>query len=111
MHCVEHLTNTAECIDSISNYNIEENAVITNTFLYGILLALLLTEFEMHRCKRIFIVCNILLSFVNFGVCQLLAPASPPYNVKAKAVSQTTALIQWKPPQEPNGEIEVRNNM
>ena len=23
VHCVEHLTNTAECIDSISNYNIE----------------------------------------------------------------------------------------
>ncbi|CAJ1064680.1 receptor-type tyrosine-protein phosphatase F-like [Xyrichtys novacula] len=33
------------------------------------------------------------------------APSSPPLNVQARMLSPTTMLVQWEPPEEPNGHI------
>lgn len=61
----------------------------------------------MHRLQRLLIIFNILLSMTNFTLCRYAAPQSPPYKVKAKAVSGTSAMVQWDAPVQPNGEILV----
>lgn len=33
------------------------------------------------------------------------APSSPPLQVQARLLSSTTILVQWEPPEEPNGQI------
>lgn len=33
------------------------------------------------------------------------APSSPPLRVQARMLSATTMLVQWEPPEEPNGQI------
>ncbi|XP_066512487.1 receptor-type tyrosine-protein phosphatase F isoform X2 [Hoplias malabaricus] len=33
------------------------------------------------------------------------APSSPPLNVQARMLSASTMLVQWEPPEEPNGQI------
>ncbi|XP_048108082.1 protein tyrosine phosphatase receptor type Fa isoform X1 [Alosa alosa] len=33
------------------------------------------------------------------------APSSPPLHVQARMLSSSTMLVQWKPPEEPNGQI------
>ncbi len=33
------------------------------------------------------------------------APSSPPLRVQARMLSATTILVQWEPPEEPNGQI------
>ncbi|XP_041861640.1 receptor-type tyrosine-protein phosphatase F-like isoform X2 [Melanotaenia boesemani] len=34
------------------------------------------------------------------------APSSPPLHVQARMLSSTTMLVQWEPPEEPNGQIQ-----
>jgi len=50
-----------------------------------------------------------LLWAINFFtvVCQITEPGTAPQQVKAKAVSRTTALVQWNAPAQPNGDIVV----
>ena len=57
---------------------------------------------------RLEITVSIIICLNVLTFCQLEAPGSAPYDVKAKAVSETTAFVQWKPPIQPNGDIEVR---
>ncbi|KAM6963148.1 protein tyrosine phosphatase receptor type Fa [Aplochiton taeniatus] len=33
------------------------------------------------------------------------APSSPPLNVQARMLSSSTVLVQWEPPEEPNGQV------
>lgn len=33
------------------------------------------------------------------------APSSPPLQIQARLLSSTTILVQWEPPEEPNGQI------
>lgn len=33
------------------------------------------------------------------------APSSPPLAVQARMLSASTMLVQWEPPEEPNGQI------
>ena len=39
--------------------------------------------------------------------CLLAAPGSPPTSVKARPVSASTVVVQWKEPEIPNGVVRV----
>lgn len=51
--------------------------------------------------KRPSIVHDILFDFVVF-IRPLTAPTLPPSNVKVTLIEEDTALVSWKPPEEPN---------
>ena len=41
------------------------------------------------------------------GVC-IVAPGSPPRDVRARPVSSSTVVVQWNEPEIPNGVVRVR---
>ncbi len=56
---------------------------------------------------------SLLLRWVLFdvgevGVC-IVAPGSPPRDVRARPVSSSTVVVQWNEPEIPNGVIRVRS--
>ncbi|XP_067952178.1 receptor-type tyrosine-protein phosphatase delta-like isoform X2 [Watersipora subatra] len=70
-----------------------------------------LLPYTMYECRVV--------PYINYGTgspgiirqfrTAETAPSSPPREVQAKAVSETSALIQWVPPLQSNGNIEGYN--
>lgn len=59
------------------------------------------------KVQRLIVVFNILLSLSSPVLSQFTAPESAPYEITAKAMNRNKALVQWRAPLQPNGEIEV----
>ena len=65
--------------------------------------------------SQLFVACSfthISLRWVLFdvgevGVC-IVAPGSPPRDVRARPVSSSTVVVQWNEPEIPNGVVRVR---
>ena len=62
------------------------------------------------KWRRLAIVFNILLSLSTPVLSQFAAPESAPYDITAKAMNRNKALIQWRAPLQPNGDIEVSSS-